>query len=79
MIQKYHPPENLKFNYSGIFKSLELRISTEKKNNFSIAKFHSKYLGCYGLSNLVKGPVPGGDKPKIARHSIRFRRINNIE
>jgi len=28
--QKYQPPENPKFNYSGIFQSLKLRISKEK-------------------------------------------------
>jgi len=28
--QKYHPLENLKFNYLGVFQSLKLRISMEK-------------------------------------------------
>jgi len=31
-IQKYHTPGNLKFNNLGIFQSLKLRISKEKKS-----------------------------------------------
>jgi len=49
------PPENLKFNYLGIFKSLKLRVSMEEKPfNFSLTKFHSKYfMGCMGSPYLI--------------------------
>jgi len=36
-IQKYHPSENMKFNYSGISQSLKLRILTEKSFQFFLS------------------------------------------
>jgi len=44
------PPENLKFNYLGIFQSLKLRISMEKILSISRKlNFTPKTSGCYGL------------------------------
>jgi len=50
--KKYHPSGNLRFNYSGIFQSLKLRISIEKI--FSISKVNSTpyILAGYGLMNI---------------------------
>jgi len=48
--QKYHPPGNLKFNYSGIFQILKLRILKEKILSLSLKqKFHSKYFGLLSI------------------------------
>jgi len=47
--QKSHPPPgNLKFNYSGNFQSLKLRISMEKILSISLRiNFTPNTLGCY--------------------------------
>jgi len=54
-IQKISPPrspENLIFNYSGIFQSLKLRISMEKILSISLKlNFTLNTLGCYGLKD----------------------------
>jgi len=47
--KKYHPYGNLKFNYLGIFQSLELRISMGKFLSISLKlNFTPSTLGCYG-------------------------------
>jgi len=46
----YQPSKNLKFNNSGIFQSLKLRILVEKILPISLnLNFTPNTLGCYGL------------------------------
>jgi len=48
--QYYHPSRSLKFNYSGIFQSLKLRILMGKVLLISLKlNFTANTLGCYGL------------------------------
>jgi len=48
--KKYHPSENLKFNYLGIFQSFKVRILMEKILLISLkVNFTPNTLGCYGL------------------------------
>jgi len=48
--KKFHPPENLKFNYLDIFQSFKLRISMGKILTISLKlNFTPNSLGCYGL------------------------------
>jgi len=49
--KKYHPSENLAFNYLGIFKDAKLRILMEKILSISLKlNFTPKTLGCHGLT-----------------------------
>jgi len=49
--KKYHPPENLEFNYLGIFQSLKLRILMEIILPIALKlNFTQNTLGCHGLS-----------------------------
>jgi len=49
-LKKYHPSENLKFNYLGIFQSLKLRILMEKiVSIFRQLYFTPNTSRCYGL------------------------------
>jgi len=51
--KKYHPSQNLKFNYLGIFQSLKLRIILGKIPPISLKlNFNPNTLGCYGLNLL---------------------------
>jgi len=53
--KKYHPPENLKFNYLGIFRSLKLSISMGKKLPISLKlNFTPSTLSYYGLSGSFR-------------------------
>jgi len=49
--KKYHLFGNLKFNYLGIFQSLELRILVEKILQLN---FITNILGCYGLNSHME-------------------------
>jgi len=50
--QKYHPSGNLKFNNSGISRSLILRNLMEKIHRISLKlNCTPNTLGCYGLKN----------------------------
>jgi len=52
-LKKYHPSENLKFNYLGIFQSSKLRILMEKILSISLKlNFTPNTLACYGLSRI---------------------------
>jgi len=49
--KNYNPSRNLKFNYSGIFQSLKLRILMGKILSIALQlNFTPNTLGCYGLS-----------------------------
>jgi len=53
--KRYLPSENLKLNYLGIFKSLELRILMEKIFSLSLKlNFTSNTLGCFGLKKICE-------------------------
>jgi len=48
--KKYHPSENVKFNYLGIFQSLKLRILAEKILPIPLnLNLTPNTLGFYGL------------------------------
>jgi len=52
--KKYHPSENLNFNYLGIFQSLKSRIFMKKILLISLKlNFTPNTLGCYGLSSKI--------------------------
>jgi len=55
--KKYHPlPENLKFNYFGIFQSLKLRILKAKNLSISLElNFTTNTLACYELTYSATG------------------------
>jgi len=54
----YHTSENLKFNNSGFFQSLKLRILVEKIIPISLnLNFTLNALGCYGLILDKKTPL----------------------
>jgi len=42
--KKYHPPENLKFNYFGIFRSLKVSISMGKNFQFLLSSISHQVL-----------------------------------
>jgi len=49
-LKKYHPSENLKFNYTGIFQSLKLRILKEKHLSNSLKlNLTPNILGCLSV------------------------------